>query len=178
MKTSAGSETPDHVDRLLAQWAQERPDLDLRPVAVVARLGRTARYLDEGLDLVFARYGLRRASWDVLASLRRSGPPYRLSPTELYRSLMRTSGAMTNRLKRLEAAGLIRRVPAEEDGRSRLVELTGAGHGLVDEIAAEHLANERRLLAPLEPAEQEQLARLLRKLLLDFEAAEAARRPP
>jgi DNA-binding MarR family transcriptional regulator len=139
-------------------------------------MGRATRYLDAGLERVFAEHGLSRGSWDVLASLRRVGPPYRRSPTELYQSLMRTSGAMTNRLQRLERAGLIRRLEAPDDRRSVLVELTAKGRRLVDEIAAEHLANERVLLASLTVAEQTQLADLLRKLLLAFEREQPA--PP
>jgi DNA-binding MarR family transcriptional regulator len=160
----------DHVDRVLAQWTRERPDLDTAPLAVVARVGRLARYFDLGLERVFAEHGVRRDTWDVLASLRRAGAPFRLSPTDLYRGLMRTSGAITNRLRRLERAGLIRRVLDPADGRSILVELTAEGRRLVDEVAPAHLENERRMLAALSPQEQRTLAELLRKLLASFEA--------
>jgi DNA-binding MarR family transcriptional regulator len=165
-----GASFEDHVDRVIAQWALERPDLDLAPVAVVARLGRAARYVDHGLESEFAAHGLSRASWDVLASLRRAGSPYRLSPTELYRALMRTSGAITHRMLRLERAGLIRRLPEPRDGRSMLVELTAEGRRLVDRVAPLHLENERRLLSPLTEREAIELARLLKKLLLAYEA--------
>lgn len=160
----------DHVDRVREQWAHERPDLDTSPVAVVARVGRLARYFDHGLERVFAEHRLRRDGWDVLASLRRTGRPYRLSPTELYRGLMRTSGAITNRLRRLESAGLIRRTVDPSDGRGLLVELTEQGSELVDVLLDKHLENERRMLDALTPAEQEALAGLLRKLLVAFEA--------
>lgn len=150
-------------------WAKARPELDTWPIEIVARVGRLARYFDHGMEQVFSERELRRESWDALASLRRAGPPYRLSPTELYRGLMRTSGAITNRLHRLERAGLIRRVPDPADGRGMLVELTGQGRELVDAVAPEHVANERRMLAALTPAEQRTLAGLLRKLLLSFE---------
>jgi DNA-binding MarR family transcriptional regulator len=163
-------EGADHVDHVIAEWTRERPTLDLSALAVAARLGRAARYLDEGLERVFGEYGLSRGSFDVLASLRRAGPPYRRSPTELYRSLMRTSGAMTHRLSRLEADGLIRRIPDPEDGRSVLVELTPKGRRLVDDLAPVHLENERRLLEPLNQAERTALAQTLKKLLLAFEA--------
>jgi DNA-binding MarR family transcriptional regulator len=159
----------DHVDRVLAQWAAERPDLDLAPVGVIARLGRATAYIDAGVNARLAEFGLTRASWDVLASLRRSGPPYRLSPTQLYLELMRTSGAMTHRLSGLERAGLVRRVPDPEDGRGLLVELTGRGAAIADQVAPAHLANERALLAPLSEAEQATLINLLRKLLTEFE---------
>jgi len=160
----------DHVDVVVEQWERERPELDLTPVEVVARVGRAARLLDDGMERLFAEYGLTRASWDVLAALRRAGEPQRLSPTQLYRALMRTSGAMTNRLNGLERDGVIRRVPDPDDGRGLLVELTAKGRRLVDRVADAHLANERRMLEGLSPARQRQLAGLLRELLLSLEA--------
>ncbi len=143
---------------------------------MVARLGRTAAYVDAAVNARLADLGLTRASWDVVASLRRAGPPYRLSPTDLYRALMRTSGAMTHRLAELERTGLIERVPDENDGRGRLVQLTSHGLSVVDRVASLHLDNERELLSPLSDDEQETLARLLRTLLRSFEAAQPS--PP
>lgn len=160
----------DHVDHVREQWARQWPELDTAPIGVVARVGRLMRYFDHGLEQVFIPYGLHREHWDALASLRRVGPPFRLSPTELYRGLMRSSGAVTNKLHRLEANGLIRRVPDPDDGRGLLVELTEKGHALVEEVAPVHLENERAMLAALTPAEQRRFADLLRKLLLSFEA--------
>ena len=159
----------DHVDRVLGQWARVRPDLDTTPVAVVARLGRAAAYVSAGIDACLEEFGLSRAGWDVLASLRRTGPPHRLSPTELYVALMRSSGAMTHRLHHLERHGLITRVPDPDDARGMLVELSRKGKELVDRIARLHLDNERALLAPLSKEEQQTLAQLLRKLLLAYE---------
>jgi len=141
----------------------------MSPVAVIARLGRTTAYLDAGLNARLSEFGMTRGSWDVLAGLRRSGPPHRLSPTQLYLALMRTSGAMTHRLSRLERTGLIRRVPDPKDGRGLLVELTAKGIELVDRAAPEHLANERSLLGALDNQEQTELAALLRKMLIAFE---------
>jgi DNA-binding MarR family transcriptional regulator len=166
----------DHVDRVRAQWAAVRPDLDTWPVSVVARLGRVVAYIDAGVNARFADHGMTRNAWDVLASLRRIGPPNRLSPTELCQALMRTSGAMTHRLAELERAGLVERVPDPDDGRGLLVELTREGRSLVDRLAPVHLANERELLAPLTEEEQVTLAALLRKLLLAFERDQPA--PP
>ena len=166
----------DHVDHVRAQWTAVRPDLDTAPVAVVARVGRAAAYLDAGINARLAEFGLTREGWDVLASLRRTGPPHRLSPTQLYLALMRSSGAMTHRLAILERAGLVKRVPDPEDGRSLLVQLTRNGITLVDRIAPDHLANERALLAALSEPEQRTLAELLRKLLLDYETRPAT--PP
>lgn len=159
----------DHVDRVLGQWARVRPDLDTTPVAVVARLGRAAAYVSAGIDACLEEFGLSRAGWDVLASLRRTGPPHRLSPTELYVALMRSSGAMTHRLHHLERDGLITRIPDPDDARGMLVELTRRGKVLVDRIAPLHVDNERALLAPLSNEEQQNLAQLLRKLLLAYE---------
>jgi DNA-binding MarR family transcriptional regulator len=160
----------DAVERARRQWQRVRPDLDTSPLDVVARLGRVERHLARSLDAFFAGRGLTREAWDVLASLRRQGPPFRLSPTELYRGLMRAPSAMTARLRHLEAAGLVRRVSDEADRRSVLVELTAAGLELVDALAADHLANEQRLLAPLGSQERAQLADLLRRLTLAYEA--------
>jgi DNA-binding MarR family transcriptional regulator len=160
----------DHVDRSRAQWARERPDLDTEPIAVIARLGRAAHYVDQGHAEFFTRHGLSRADWDVLASLRREGPPFSLSPTALSRALMRTSGAMSQRLARLERQGLIERSLDPADRRGIVVSLTAKGRRLVERIAAEHLANERELLAPLSRNEQKALAALLKKLLLAYEA--------
>jgi DNA-binding MarR family transcriptional regulator len=162
----------DHVDHVVAQWAQARPDLDTAPIAVVARLGRATAYVDAGVNARLAEFGLTRNLWDVLAALRRCGAPYRRSPTDLYLALMRTSGAMTHRLAHLERAGLIRRVPNPEDGRGMLVELTHKGVRLVDRVAPAHLAAERDLLEPLTAEEQETLAALLRKLLQTLERDE------
>ncbi len=166
---AASASGPDHVDRVLAQWAEARPDLDTAPAAIVARLGRVAAYLDAAVNARLADHGLTRGSWDVLASLRRAGPPYRLSPTQLYRALMRSSGAMTHRLARLERAGLVRRVPDPNDGRGMLVELTRKGVALVDRVAPVHLDNEGALLEALSEGEREKLADVLRKLLRGFE---------
>jgi DNA-binding MarR family transcriptional regulator len=129
----------DHVDRVQAEWRAVQPELDPAPVAIVARIGRIAAYFDQSTNALMSERGLSRSSWDVLASLRRAGPPYELSPTELYHALMRSSGAMTNRLHRLEHAELIERRPDPGDGRGRLVRLTDRGRKLVDEIAPIHL---------------------------------------
>jgi DNA-binding MarR family transcriptional regulator len=159
----------DHVDRVRAQWGAVRPDLDTSPVGIVARIGRIAAYFDQSTDALMGERGLARSSWDVLASLRRAGPPYELSPTELYRGLMRSSGAMTNRLHRLEQARLIERRHDPEDGRGLLVRLTARGRKLVDEIAPVHLENENRLLVVLTDRDRRALEGLLRRLARNLE---------
>lgn len=162
----------DHVARVVAQWAQVRPGLDTSSVEVIARLGRATAYIDAGINAGLAEFGLTRSSWDVLASLRRTGPPYRLSPTELYQALMRSSGAMTHRVAGLERAGLVRRMPDPDDGRGMLVELARKGVALVDRVAPIHMANERDLLRGLTAEEQDTLAALLAKLLAGFERSQ------
>jgi DNA-binding MarR family transcriptional regulator len=169
--SSGSSDAGDHVDHVRDQWRFVRPELDTSPLAIVARVGRAAAYFDQSTNALMANYGLARSSWDVLASLRRAGPPYELSPTDLYRSLMRTSGAMTNRVQRLERAGLIERRPDSADGRSMLVRLTPDGLALVDQIVPLHLDNEDRVLAALAPEERAQLEDLLRRLLRGLEQA-------
>jgi DNA-binding MarR family transcriptional regulator len=166
----------DHVDRVRALWGEVRPDLDTSPAGVVARIGRLAAYFDQSTNALMAEYGLNRSTWDILASLRRVGKPYRLTPSELYRALMRSSGWMTNRLNELEDGGLIARRPDPGDGRGILVELTDDGVRLVDAIIGRHLANEERLVGALGKAEREELAGLLRRLLLAHEPAAASSR--
>jgi DNA-binding MarR family transcriptional regulator len=159
----------DHVSIILAQWAAERPDLDVSPMGIVGRISRLALVVDKELEPVFARFGLNHWSFDMLATLRRAGAPYRLSPTELFRSMMVTSGTMTNRIDRLAEKGLVRRVPDPEDRRGILVELTEQGRELIDGVLIWHVANEARLLQSLSKEERHALAVLLRKLLSSLE---------
>jgi DNA-binding MarR family transcriptional regulator len=159
----------DHVDHLLEQWHEAMPDLDPSPMAVVARVSRLGRIFNRRVEELYARYGLNQSQFGVLAALRRAGPPYCLSPTELYNSLLVTSGAMTNRLERLAASGYIERIPDPKDGRSMLVALTPAGKRLIERVVGLHYENEHRLLSPLSPEERTQLADLLRRLLLELE---------
>ncbi|MEV4926696.1 MarR family winged helix-turn-helix transcriptional regulator [Streptomyces roseoverticillatus] len=155
----------DHVDQVLAQWAVRRPDLDVSPMAVIGRLSRLSRLVDAELRRTFTAHGLDSASFDVLATLRRSDPPHSLTPAELMRSSMVTSGAITQRLDRLEARGLVSRSPSASDGRSVVVALTGAGRDLIDEALPDHVATEARLLAALTEGERDALAKVLGTLL-------------
>ncbi len=156
----------DGVDLILEQWRRERPDLDTTPMGVIGRISRLSRELERRLEPVFVGQGLESGLFDVLAALRRAGPPHRLRPTDLAESLMLTSSGATKRLDRLEQAGLIARQPDPTDRRGILIELTPAGHRLVDATVAAHLANESNLLGALNRTERRQLASLLRKLLL------------
>ncbi len=153
----------DHVGRIMAQWAVERPDLDVSPQGLIGRLHRLGIALDDALRPVFAAAGLSDGEFDLMAALRRSGAPYRLTPGQLGETTMITSGAVTKRVDRLERAGLVARSRHAEDARSRLVELTPDGLALVDRLFEEHLANEHRLVAVLTPTERRQLAHLLEK---------------
>ncbi|MFT7841459.1 MarR family transcriptional regulator [Saccharothrix sp. BKS2] len=155
----------DHVDLVLEQWHAQRPDLDVSPMAVVGRLTRLSRLVDGELQRTFAGHGLDRASFDVLATLRRSAPPHRLTPTGLMRASMVTSGAVTQRLDRLEARGLVTRTPSEHDGRGVVVGLTGEGLALVDRVLPDHLATEERLLGGLTGEERAALAGALATVL-------------
>ena len=155
----------DHVDVVLGQWAAQRPDLDVSPMAVIGRLSRASQLIGTELRRTFSAHGLDSASFDVLATLRRSGPRHRLSPTELMRTSMVTSGAITQRVDRLEARGLVTRSPSESDGRSAYVTLTEAGRALIDAALPDHVATETRLLAGLTSAQRDALADLLRALL-------------
>jgi DNA-binding MarR family transcriptional regulator len=160
----------DGVDLIVEQWARERPDLDVSPIGVIGRISRLARELEQRLEPVYRANGLEPGWYDVLATLRRAGPPYRLRPTEFTRTLMLTSSGTTKRLDRLEQAGLIARTPDPDDRRGTLITLTEAGHALLDTAVDAHVANEHGLLSTLTEAEREQLAALLRKLQLGLPA--------
>ncbi|HWP19034.1 MAG TPA: MarR family transcriptional regulator [Burkholderiaceae bacterium] len=159
----------DAVDAILAQWRRERPDLDPSPMAVIGRVGRCAALLQRRLEPVFQQFGLTAGEFDVLATLRRAGPPHSLAPTALFSSLMVTSGTMTHRLQRLEAQGLVTRRPNAEDARSLLVQLTSRGLALIDRAVEAHLDNEHRILAGLSPAERKALENALAALLRTLE---------
>jgi DNA-binding MarR family transcriptional regulator len=168
--------TADHLDEILNQWQRERPDLDASPMGVIGRLSRLTRHLERSIDETFQRHGLGVGGFDVLAALRRSGEPYRLSPTELYSSLLISSGAMTNRIDRLEELGLVERAPAPHDRRGVFVALTPKGKKTIDAAVTDHVVKEHALLSALDPKEQKQLADLLRKLLVQFDSTRPIQR--
>jgi DNA-binding MarR family transcriptional regulator len=158
----------DHVQHVLEQWRREAPELDRAPMGVVGRISRLAQLLQAELEPIFAAHGVNGGEFDVLAALRRAGRPYRLTPTELSKALMVTSGGMTKRLAALEGRGLIRREPDPNDGRSTTVSLTREGKRLVDAILPEHVANEQRLLSELSNKERADLADLLETLAVSL----------
>jgi DNA-binding MarR family transcriptional regulator len=159
----------DHVARIQAEWARERPDLDVSPQGVIGRLHRLAGHLTEQLLVVYRRYGLGEGEFDVLATLRRAGPPFERAPGELAQFTMVTTGAMTKRVDRLERDGLVTRRRSTADGRGRVVALTTAGRELIDRAFTEHMANEHRLLADLSPGEVAQLESVLTRWLARLE---------
>ncbi|WP_411121305.1 MarR family winged helix-turn-helix transcriptional regulator [Streptomyces sp. x-19] len=153
--------TPDHVSRIQAEWARERPDLDVRPQGVIGRLHRLGTLLTDRLCLVYRRYGLSEGEFDVLAALRRAGAPYERAPGELAAHTMVTTGAMTKRIDRLERDGLVTRRRSTADGRGRVIALTDAGRDLFDRAFTDHMHNERALLDALTPEEATHLEALL-----------------
>lgn len=158
----------DHVATILEQWGRERPDLDPSPMAVIGRLHRVALRLTAELTAVYAQHGLGEGEFDILATLRRQGPPYSLNPSDLAGQTMVTSGAITKRVARCVAHGWVTSDRSDDDGRGRLVTLTPAGRRLIDEAFAAHLANEARLLEIFDDRERAELARLLQKWASDL----------
>jgi DNA-binding MarR family transcriptional regulator len=154
----------DHIQAVIEQWAAETPALDRSAFAVIGRISRLANLLAPELDQVFADYDLTGGEFDVLAALRRAGPPYRLTPTSLRKAVLLSSGGMTKRLAGLENRGLVRREAEAGDRRLRAVTLTPDGRRLVDAVLPDHTANEERLLRDLNSSERRELARLLEKL--------------
>lgn len=168
MQNDAGRN--DAVEQILQQWSVERPDLDVSAMGVFGRLSRAARLLDMSLADTFQNHGVNGGEFDVLAALRRSGEPYSLTPTELYRSMMLSSAAMTNRIDRLEKRGLVTREPDPEDRRGVRIRLTTEGLELIEGAVTAHVDGENRLLASLSGEEREYLARLLAKLMTSMQA--------
>jgi DNA-binding MarR family transcriptional regulator len=162
------SDVEDAVDQILAQWERERPDLDCSPMGIVGRISQLQREVHMAQRATFARHGLDVPSFDVLAALRRAGPPYQLTPTSLMRTALVTSGAITQRLDRLEEKGLITRTRSETDGRAVVVTLTRAGRDALDAVLPDHLETERNLLEGLSDEDREQLAGLLRRFLVSL----------
>ncbi|MBO9522582.1 MAG: MarR family transcriptional regulator [Nocardioidaceae bacterium] len=167
------TENLDRVGRIKAEWARERPDLDIRPQGVIGRLHRLAGHLTEELTLVYRRYGLAEGEFDVLATLRRAGAPYERAAGELARFTMVTTGAVSKRIDRLERDGLVTRRVSASDGRGRVIALTAAGKDLIDRAFTEHIRNEQRLLAMLTDDQADELESLLTTWLAHFETDEA-----
>lgn len=160
----------DVVADIVEQWREQRPDLDPSPMLVVGRIGRLAQLMDAALRPPFAEVGLGQGDFDVLAALRRAGPPYSRTPSELRDALMVTSGAVTKQVNRLIAKRLVTRTVTSDDARGRRITLTPAGVTLVDRLVEVHLANERGLLSALTPTQEARLAAILGVLAVSIEA--------
>jgi DNA-binding MarR family transcriptional regulator len=157
--------TNDGVDLIVEQWARERPDLETTAMAVFGRVYRLARLAGDEVEAVYAAHGIGRAEFDVLATLRRAGAPYQLSPGALASSMMLSSGGTTARIDRLEKAALVQRSPDPQDRRGVLVRLTDAGRRLIDQAVTAGLDRQQQLLSHLPLAKQQQLSALLRDVL-------------
>ncbi len=159
----------DRVDDIIAQWRRERPDLNVVPMELIGRLRRISLHLWREMDKTFAAHGLTDASFDVLATLRRSGPPYRLSPGDLLATMMITSGTMTHRLDQLEKAGFVERMPNPDDGRGLIIALTKRGFAVIDTAVTAHVKTQERLTSALSAKDRTALNALLKTYLATFE---------
>ncbi|MFS2222402.1 MarR family winged helix-turn-helix transcriptional regulator [Pantoea sp. B65] len=165
---------PDAVDAILEQWRRERPDIDASPMGPIGRLKRCTMLLEPRIEAAFTPFGLTRWQFDMLATLRRSGAPFCLSPTALFSALMITSGTMTHRLKLLEASELIVRLPNPEDARSLLVQLTEKGLTLINRVVEAHVENERKILSLIPEMTLAELDNALSLLMQALEESSAA----
>lgn len=159
----------DHVDKIVAQWARERPDLDTSAMQLLGRLLRLGQHTGKATADSFARFGLNPPAFDVLATLRRAGPPYALSPGALIEMTMVTSGTMTNRIDQLVKAGLVERTKNPDDGRGFLISLTEKGFKLADEAVTAHVATQNTLISKLSAEDRDALTALVKKYLATFE---------
>ncbi|KQQ56663.1 transcriptional regulator [Rhizobium sp. Leaf311] len=161
--------SPDHVDKILAQWGRERPELNVEPMGIIGRLHRLTTHLGREIEAVLMQHGLSISAFDVMATLRRAGAPYQLSPGELLAMTMVSSGTMTNRIDQLEKAGLVERINNPQDRRSVLIALTDKGFAIVDEAVTAHVARQNELLAGVSEGDRREFDRLLKVFLSDFE---------
>ncbi|MFD1695975.1 MarR family winged helix-turn-helix transcriptional regulator [Roseibium aestuarii] len=159
----------DAVDRIVEQWARQRPDLDTAPMELIGRMARVRNHMARAMDQTFAEFGLNAASFDLLATLLRAGPPHALSPTDLAAMMMITSGTMTNRIDQLVKTGLVERRKSPTDGRGFLICLTPEGMALIDRAVTAHVATQARLVAALDPDQRAALNAALSGLLIGFE---------
>jgi DNA-binding MarR family transcriptional regulator len=159
----------DKVDKIIEQWNKARPDLNVRSMSLIGRFKRISQHLNNEMAKTFADHGLNPAGFDVLATLRRSGEPYALSPNDLLATMMVTSGTMTNRIEQLSKAGLVKRLQNPHDARSVIISLTKKGLSIIDSAVTAHVATQDRLTSGLSLDEQDTLNSLLKKFLETFE---------
>lgn len=160
----------DRIDKILEQWRRERPDLDTTAMGLFGRMRNLTLHLSREMEKNFGRFNLNSANFDMLATLRRSGEPYTLSPGDLMDTMMVSSGTMTNRIDQLEKAGLVARSQNPNDGRSFLISLTPKGFELIDAAVTAHVETQARLVSSLSDEERTALNGLLRNYLADFES--------
>ena len=160
----------DQIDQLLEQWSRERPDLDASSMGILGRLAILGRILDHGVEQILQRHSLSFPEFDMLVILRRFGPPFRHSVSELCAHSFLSSGAMTNRVDRLEQKGLIRREPNPEDRRGVLVVLTKKGRTLIDQVVPERLKEGHERVSVLSKKDRQQLETLLTRFLVALSA--------
>ncbi|WP_199154001.1 MarR family winged helix-turn-helix transcriptional regulator [Chromobacterium sp. ASV23] len=158
-------QVPDQIDRIVALWNEVRPDLDTSATEVIGRIVRMEYFITRRVLQDLARHNLNVGEFDVLAALRRRGEPYQLSPNQLQGMVLISSGALTNRINRLEEAGLVQRSPDPDDRRGVIVTLTPKGFQVIEDAAGHHLAAESELLEMLDGEERATLAHLLKKML-------------
>lgn len=158
----------DSLDDSLEIWAREIPDLDPVTEGIIERIQILAFNVNQAMDETLATYELDRRAFQLLGKLRRHGEPYRVSAGKLAAELRLSSGAMTNRLDRMEKAGLVRRLPDPNDRRGTLIEPTEAGHKAWDKTVGESARREAEFSSVLTPAEKERLHDLLRAFMLAF----------
>lgn len=159
----------DQIDNIVEQWIKERPDLEAGAGAIIDRISRIYRLVDQRFQNIFAGHNLNRGEFEVLAALRRAGLPFTLTPTDLFQALMLSSGAMTNRIDQLEKAGLVIRKPDPADRRGVLVTLTEQGRQLIDEVLKVYFDSHTEMIKTFTPEEQETLSGLLRKFIHTLE---------
>jgi DNA-binding MarR family transcriptional regulator len=164
----------DDVEAMVEAWSRERPNFDFTSIALTSRVLRLAHHFDHAQQERLASLGLKPGWLDVLSALRRAGPPYRLSATELASSTLVSTGGMTSRIDRLEEAGLVSRAPDPSDRRGVLVELTGRGRRVVDTAVEAQRELGENILRPLGPEERQAFTQLMSKLLIAFEHPEAS----
>ena len=160
----------DHVDKIISQWEKQRADINTAPMALIGRIKRVSAFFSAEMGRTFGQHGLNAASFDILATLRRSGAPYALSPSRLMEETMVTSGTMTNRIDQLVKAGLVKRIRNPKDGRGFLISLTERGFEVIEKALTDHVKTQKRLVENLSASQYENLNKALKQLLEPFEA--------
>ena len=153
------------IEEIKTQWARQRPDLDTEPMELIGQLIRLTAHLSQEMGETFARHGLNAASFDVLATLLRAGPPHALSPNQLLATMMVTSGTMTNRIDQLEKEGLVSRIQNQKDKRSVLVKLTEKGYLIIDTAVTDHVKTQTSLISAIDEHQRDHLNALLKSYL-------------